>query len=161
MDTVAMNVTATPIGAPVGNAGPQDQPKPQQDLRQTMQDVAQAVSDAISQFDDEPSEQEVDKAKGFLGSFMDYIKGAGFKQDVMSASKKYNVPPKKIANGFFSSCLGTIGDILGIGISTVGNVGHTLIDLLSSVAHGAVNLLVKVANGLASMVTFNHTCVCA
>lgn len=149
----------TPVITPAGGAaqtGTTDQ-----DLRQTMEDAAKAVQSIMDEFPDEEevNEEEAKKAKGFLNSFMDYVKGNHFKQDVMETSRKYKIPPKKVARGFFSSCLGTVGDILGIAISTVGNVADTLISILAAVAHGAVGMIVKVANGLASIVTMNKTCV--
>lgn len=139
--------TATPVG---------------ETMEQTLNNTAEAIQQAMDSFpDEEVSPEEQKKAQGFLHNFMGYISGNAFHEDVMKASRKYKIPPKKIAQGFFQSCLGTIGDILGIAIGTVGNAGHTLINIISSIAHGAVNLVVKVANGLASIVTLNKTCVCA
>ena len=92
------------------------------DLRQTVQDTAQAVQDALNSFSDEvPTNDEATKAKGFLKNFTDYIKGDTFKRDINNTAKKYNVPPKKLAQNFFEKALGTVGDVLGIAISTVGN----------------------------------------
>lgn len=147
----ATNVTATPVQ---GNA--QAEPSMQETLEQTAQAVQQAMDNLP---DKEVSAEEEKKAKGFLRNFMEYIKGDTFREDVMSTSRKYHVPPKKIAQGFFETCLGTIGDVLGVAISTAGNAGHTLIDIIASLAHGAVSLMVKIAYGLASIVTFNKTCV--
>lgn len=147
----ATNVTATPV-----------QPQQSQSMEQTLAQTAQAVQEAMDSFPDEVvSAEEEKKAKGFLNDFMSYIRGAAFHEDVIRTSRKYKVPPKRIAQGFFETCLGTIGDILGVAISTAGNAGHTLIDIIANIAHGAVNLAVKVACGLASIVTLNKTCVCA
>lgn len=130
-------------------------------LQAQMKETAQAMNDTLNGFSDQApySNEKVEEAKGFLSKFTDYIRSQSFRDSVNTASQKYNVPPKKVAEGFFSKCLGTIGDILGIAIATVGNAGHTLIDILSSIAHGAVNLIVNVATALANMVTGNRTCV--
>ena len=130
------------------------------DLRQTVQDTAQAVQDALNSFSDEvPTDDEATKAKGFLKQFTDYIKGDTFKRDINNTAKKYNVPPKKLAQNFFEKALGTVGDVLGIAIGTVGNAAHTLVDILSTIVHGAVGLIVNVANALSRIVTLNKTCI--
>lgn len=148
---IGMNVTATPVT-------PQAQ---QVNIEDTLKATAETIQDVIDEFPDEPvDEEEVKKANGFLNGFMSYIKSAGFKDDVYRTSKKYKIPPKQVAQGFFSSCLGTVGDILGIAISTVGNTAHTLVDILANIIHGGVNLVVKIAQGLASIVTLNRTNVC-
>ena len=149
--TVVTPVSVTPVGA---------QMNAEEDLRKTMQDTAQAVEEALNGFSDEvPTDDEATKAKGFLKQFTDYIKGDTFKRDINNTAKKYNVPPKKLAQNFFEKALGTVGDVLGIAISTVGNAAHTLVDILSTIAHGAVGLIVNVANALSRIVTLNKTCV--
>lgn len=131
------------------------------DLQQALQGTAQAMQETLNDFSEEvPSDsEEVKKAKGFLNQFTEYIKGESFKRDINDTAKKYNIPPKKLAENFFGKALGTIGDVLGIAIGTVGNAGHMLVDLLSTIAHGAVNLIVNVANALARVFTLNRTCI--
>lgn len=131
------------------------------ELQAQCQETAQVMNETLNGFSDKApySNEKVAEAKGFLSKFTEYIKSQSFKDSVNSASQKYNVPPKKVAEGFFSKCLGTIGDVLGIAIATVGNAGHTLIDIIASLAHGAVNVIVNVATALASMVTLNRTCM--
>lgn len=131
------------------------------DLQQALQGTAQAMQETLNGFSEEvPSNsEEVKKAKGFLNQFTEYIKGESFKRDINDTAKKYNIPPKKLAENFFGKALGTIGDVLGIAIGTVGNAGHMLVDLLSTIAHGAVNLIVNVANALARVFTLNRTCI--
>lgn len=107
----------------------------------------------------QPETQETKNARGFLGNFIDYLKNGGFKKDIDCTARQYNVPPKQLAKNFLERCLGTIGDILGIAISTAGNAAHTLIDVLSTLAHGAANIVVNVATGLANFLTLNKTCV--
>lgn len=130
-------------------------------LQQALQGTAQAMQETLNGFSEEaPSDsEEVKKAKGFLNQFTEYIKGESFKRDINDTAKKYNIPPKKLAENFFGKALGTIGDVLGIAIGTVGNAGHMLVDLLSTIAHGAVNLIVNVANALARVFTLNRTCI--
>lgn len=134
---------------PVSNASPS--------LQQSMQETAQVMQDALNSFETETKEEK--EAKGFLHTVKDYIKSDAFKSDVAEVSKKYNVPPKKVAQNFFEKALGTVGDILGIGISVVCNAGRMIINLASTVCHGIINLIQSIANGLASIVTFNKTCV--
>ena len=158
MDNMEPTITVNPLGT----ATPVGAPTPQQEtMQQTIQQAAEAVQQVMDSFPDDvpPSEEEAQKAQGFLHNFMSYISSAGFHDDIMETSRKHKIPPKKLAQGFFESCLGTIGDILGIGISTAGNVCHTLVDIVANVLHGGINLIVRVANGLASIVTLNRTCV--
>ena len=144
------NATVTPAGAGSSN----------QTIADVAKDTMEAVAQAMEQFEgNDVSEEQVEESKGFLRRFTSYIQSAGFKDSIMETSKKYNLPPKKVAEGFFQSCLGTIGDVLGIGISAVGNAGHTVVDVLSAILHGAVNVVVFVAQGLARFVTLNKTCV--
>lgn len=130
-------------------------------LQKALQGTAQAMQKTLEGFSDEvPTDsEEVKKAKGFLNQFTEYIKGESFKKDINETAKKYNIPPKKLAENFFSKALGTVGDVLGIAIGTVGNAGHMLVDILSTIAHGAVNLIVNVANALARVFTLNKTCI--
>ena len=130
-------------------------------LQKALQGTAQAMQETLEGFSDEvPTDsEEVKKAKGFLNQFTEYIKGESFKKDINETAKKYNIPPKKLAENFFSKALGTVGDVLGIAIGTVGNAGHMLVDILSTIAHGAVNLIVNVANALARVFTLNKTCI--
>lgn len=130
-------------------------------LQKALQGTAQAMQETLEGFSNEvPTDsEEVKKAKGFLNQFTEYIKGETFKKDINETAKKYNIPPKKLAENFFSKALGTVGDVLGIAIGTVGNAGHMLVDILSTIAHGAVNLIVNVANALARVFTLNKTCI--
>ncbi len=107
------------------------------------------------------TQQGTQQARTFLGNFMDYLQNGGFQRDINDTSRKYNVPPKKLAENFLERVLGTIGDVLGIVISTVGNAAHTVVDILATLAHGAANVIVNVANGIASVFTGNKSCVCA
>lgn len=133
-------------------------PAVEPNLEQTIQATAQAMEQTLNGFDTAESEKE-GKAKEFLNKLQGYIKSDVFQQDVEEVSKKYGIPPKQVAQNFFSKALGTVGDILGVAISAVCNAGHMVINIASTVAHGIVNLIYNIANGLASIVTFNKTCV--
>lgn len=123
-----------------------------------MQDVLDGLSDEIPEEDEEVNEQ-YEEATGFLNKFINYIQSKSFTDSVNSAAKKYNVPPKKVAEGFFGKILGTIGDVAGIAISTAGNGLHTVIDVLATIAHGAVDVVISVASAIASIFTCNKTCM--
>lgn len=127
-------------------------------LEQTMQTTAQTMSEVINNLDDCETQKEK-KAKNFLGDFQQYIKSSTFKDDVNEVSKKYGVPPKKVAQNFFEKALGTVGDILGIAINVVCNAGHMVVNLATTVCHSIVNLIQSIANGIASIVTLNKTCI--
>ena len=127
-------------------------------LEQTMKATSQAMTEALEGLSDETETAEEKKAKGFLTEFQQYVKSHAFKEDVNEVAKKYNVPPKKVAQNFFEKALGTVGDILGIAISVVCNAGHMIINLASTVAHSIVTLIQNIANGIASIVTLNRTC---
>lgn len=148
-----VSVVATPVGATSVQEAT---------LEETIQQTAQVMNDVMNGFSDEvpgAEPEEAKKARGFLKDFMNYVSSDTFKNDINDTAKKYKVPPKKLAQGFFEKALGVVGDILGIAISTVGNAGHTLVTLLASIIHGAINVVVDVANGLARMVTLNRTCI--
>ena len=149
--TVVTPVNVTPVGA---------QMNAEEDLRKTMQDTAQAVEEALNGFSDEvPTDDEATKAKGFLKQFTDYIKGDTFKRDINNTAKKYNVPPKKLAQNFFEKALGTVGDILGVAISVVCNAGRTIVRIAGSIANTVINLIESLFNGAVRVITLNKTCV--
>ena len=103
------------------------------------------------------NEQATTKAKRTILDFMSFLKSNKFKDEVNAMAKEYKVPPKRLATNFITKVLATVGDILGIAVSTVGNVAHNLIDLLSSILHGGVNIVIKVANAIISVGTLNRT----
>ena len=130
-----------------------------QNVQECVQATADTMNNVLNEFSDTvPSAKEA-KATKFLNNFKDYIQSQAFKDDVEETSKKYGVPPKKIAQNFFEKALGTVGDILGIGISVVCNTGHIVVNIASTVLHSIVNLIKSIANGIARIVTLNRTCV--
>lgn len=143
-DVKVLNVTVKPVGQ---GANP--------NLQQTMQETAQVMSEVMNGFESAKEK----KAMGFLDEFKQYVKGNSFKSDVEEVAKKYNLPPKKVAQNFFEKAMGTVGDILGVAISVVCNAGRMVINIASTVCHGIINLIQNIANGIASIVTFNKTCV--
>lgn len=132
-------------------------------LQQTLNNTVETMNETLNSFSNKaPQETEKEKkAKSFLSDFQNYIKSSQFKSDVNEASKKYNVPPKKLAQNFFEKALGTVGDILGVAISTICNAGHMIVNIAGTVCHGIINLIQNIVSGLASIVTFNKTCVTA
>lgn len=143
------NVTVTPVK------------EAKEELKADLKETAQAIKETLNDFSEDVISEgaEVKKARGFLQDFTKYIKSQTFKDEINSTAKKYNLPPKKLAEGFFSKALGTIGDVLGITFNCVGNVGHMLTNLLATIIHGAVDIAVMVANALARVFTLNKTCV--
>lgn len=148
------NVTVTPATSKGKKKNAKDE------LKKEVQETAQAVKESLDSFSDTVDENpEAQKARGFLRDFTSFIKSEGFKNEVNETAKKYNLPPKKIAESFFEKALGTVGDVLGVVFNTAGNAGHMLIDILATIAHGAVNLIVNVASALARVFTLNKTCI--
>ncbi len=132
-----------------------------ENLQQVLHSTAQAFSAVMGGLSDEVPGQESVKeqeAKGFLNKLKGYMQSSAFEKDINETAQKYGVPPKKLAQNFFTKALGTVGDILGIAINVVCNAGKMIINLASTVAHGIVELIRSIANGLASIVTFNQTC---
>ena len=128
-------------------------------LEQAMQSTAQVMEQSLNGFSDTAQSEKEGKAKEFLNKLQNYIKSDTFQSDVTETAKKYGLPPKQVAQNFFSKALGTVGDILGVAISAVCNAGHMVINIASTIAHGIVNLIHSIASGLASIVTLNKTCV--
>lgn len=102
-------------------------------------------------------EMTQEEAMGFFDNLKGFFQSGQFAQQCNSASKKTGIPPKEIAKGFISKLLGTIGDILGIGINVVRSFGNSIIDIITAIAKGAVNVVCNVAQGIASIVTLNKT----
>ena len=135
-------------------------------LDDELEGIGEAFAEAYDEFDDEFYEEEDDSqavrennAMNFLGGLRDYFRSEFFKADVDSASKKWHMPKKQVAQNFFDKALGTLGDILGIGISVVRNGAHVIVNLAASIAHGIIDLVCNIATGIASIVTFNKTCI--
>lgn len=134
---------------------------PAKEVKEELKETAKAIKETLEEFSEDVINEgtEVKKAKGFLQDFTKYIRSENFKKDVNDTAKKYNLPPKKLAENFFAKALGTIGDVLGITINCVGNAGHMLTNLLATIIHGAVDIAVMVANALARVFTLNKTCI--
>lgn len=109
----------------------------------------------------EPCEEmSQEEAMGFLNNLTNFFKSGQFARSCNSASKKTGIPPKEIAKGFISKLLGTIGDILGIGVNVIRSTATSIVDILTAIIKGAVNTVCNVANGLARIVTLNKTACC-
>lgn len=148
-DIKVTNVTVTPVQ------------EAKEELKADLKETAKAIKSTLEEFSEDVINEsgEVKKARGFLQDFTKYIKSENFKKDINDTANKYNLPPKKLAEGFFAKALGTIGDVLGITISCVGNGAHMLTNLLATIIHGAVDIAVMVANSLARVFTLNKTCI--
>jgi hypothetical protein len=136
-----LNATAIPITPSVG---------------QTMNETVKIMNETLNSFAEDTKEA---KANSILHDFHNYVKSDQFKSDINEASKKYNVPPKKLAQNFFGKVLGTVGDILGVAINVICNGGRMIINILGTIANGIIDFIHTIANGLASIVTLNKTCV--
>lgn len=152
-DTVkVLNAKVTPMGPANNN---QNLQKTVAAAQNVFNDALNGLSDEIPKSEDEP----IGKAEGFLKSVIDYAKSSDFKDDINETAKKYNVPPKKLAQNMFEKALGTVGDILGIAISVICNAGRMVIKIADTVANSIVNLIESLAKGFANIITLNRTCI--
>lgn len=98
-----------------------------------------------------------EEAKGFIASFIEYVKSGRYRDTLNKISKKFSLQPNKVAENFFQKVLGVISDALHIVI----NVGSSIIDATLSalcvVLHSAVSIVKSVANSLATLITFRYT----
>ena len=151
-----VNATATPINTinTIQNTA--------NEMNNVLNDLSNGMNRVLNELPNEAPKTETaeeKKAKSFLNKFKSYITSETFKKDINETAKKYNIPPKQLAQNFFEKALGTVGDILGIVISAVTNAGHMVINIVGTVAHGIINLITNIANGLCSLVTLNKTCI--
>jgi hypothetical protein len=101
--------------------------------------------------------EEVVKSKNFIGNFMDYVKSSAFMSKCEEAGKRTGVPPKKVARNFFENILGTIGDVLGVVISTGKDLLLTTIEVLGVVLKAGVSIICGVASAVVRVITLNKT----
>lgn len=136
-------VTVTPID-PCGNPIPQ----------QTMQQVQPQFT---------PEQQ------AYAQQVYEYVNSPQYQADLQYQAQANGVSKKAVEDKFFQKIweniksigkkvLGTVGDILHIGVGVVQNTFSTIIDLLKAVLSGVVNTVCGVANGAVSIVTLNQTC---
>ena len=133
-------------------------PKVEETLEETIETIEE-VLDGFEEFEEEAVEEKEEEAVSFLQQFQQYIKSDKFKSEVLKTSREYGIPPKKLAQGFFEKALGTVGDILGVGISVVCNAGHIIVSIAGTIANSIIDLICMIANGIASVVTLNKTCI--
>lgn len=133
-------------------------PKVEETLEETIETIEE-VLDGFEEFEEEAVEEKEEEAVSFLQQFQQYIKSDKFKSEVLKTSREYGIPPKKLAQGFFEKALGTVGDILGVGISVVCNAGHMIVSIAGTIANSIIDLICMIANGIASVVTLNKTCI--
>lgn len=136
-------------------------PIPQaESVQQILHSTAQDMSSVLEGFSEEvPCGEKEKKAMGFLNQLKSYMHSAEFKKDIEEASVRHGIPPKQLARNFFTKALGIVGDILGIAISAVCNAGHMIVNIASTIANGIIELISSIGHAIASMVTFNQTCV--
>ena len=139
--------------------------KPQK-VEETLEETIETIEEVLDDFEDfeeetleEVVEEKEKEAVSFLQQFQQYIKSDKFKSEVLKTSKEYDIPPKKLAQGFFEKALGTVGDILGVGISVICNAGHMIVSIAGTIANSIIDLICMIANGVASVVTLNKTCI--
>lgn len=97
------------------------------------------------------------EAKNFIASFIEYVRSGRYRDTLNRISKKFSLPPNKVAHNFFTKILGVISDVSHIVI----NVGSSIIDATLSalcvVLRSAVSVITGVANSLATLITFRYT----
>lgn len=136
--------------------------KPQK-VEETLEETIETIEEVLDGFEEfeeeEVVEEKEEEAVSFLQQFQQYIKSDKFKSEVLKTSKEYGIPPKKLAQGFFEKALGTVGDILGVGISVVCNAGRMVVNIAGTIANSIIDLICMIANGIVSVVTMNKTCI--
>lgn len=123
----------------------------------TLDYILNKAEESLKEEGTAPTQEEVDKSKNFLNNFMSYIKGNDFENKCEDLSKKYNVPKKEVAKSFLSKSLGTISDLLHIGIGAIEDTASALVTLLYNIINSGVRIVCNIARGLARIVTFNQT----
>lgn len=102
-------------------------------------------------------ENSTEEAKGFIASFIEYIRSGRYKITLDKVAKKFSLPPNKLAHNFFTKILGIISDVSHIVINVVSNVVDTVLSALCMVLRSAVSIVTNVANSLATLITFRYT----
>lgn len=123
-------------------------------IAETTEDIS---DDFLNEFSDEPLEVDPEKAVSRLKGFVNFLKSDTFKNKINSAAYKKGIPPRKLAHGFISKTIGTLGDVLGIGIETIRMTLNGLLDLLHSILKSGLNIIMNAVQGLARMITFNQS----
>lgn len=102
-------------------------------------------------------QEQINKGKKIIEEFSAFVDSEDFKKKVKEKSEKYDLPPKKVADGFVAKVFGTISDTLGVVLNVVDYSIHGLINFLAFILNSAVDLILKVATGLVRIITFNKT----
>lgn len=97
-------------------------------------------------------------AKAFLESFYEKLQKTDLAKACYDIGRRFQIPPKRLADSFYQSILGTIGDTLGIVIKVTKNVFDTLINTLHCILNGAMNIIIKVSDAIIRLFTLNYTC---
>lgn len=115
--------------------------------------------DFLKQFSDKPLEANPEQAKAKLNGFMKYLKSQKFVDKINAEAMKTGIPPKKLAKGFISKAIGTLGDVLGIAIGTVQMTLNGLLDLIHCILGKGIDIIMNAFRGLVRIVTFNQTAI--
>ena len=134
-----------------------EEPKKVVDVEDYTETVNQAPHEATEPQQEVFTEKDAKEAESFIKGFMSFLKGDGFEQAVNDTADKTGLPKKTVAKNFVMKCLGTIGDVVEIGVSMVEDCALTLINVLAMLLTKSVNLLVRVAKRLTRIVTLNQT----
>lgn len=105
------------------------------------------------------TKEEAKKSRKFLEKLQEYMKSGYYSKKSYELSKNFKVPQKKLAKGFASKVLGTIGDTLGIVIDAVKDVTFTVIEIIGLILTKGITLICHVAKAIVSMLTLNKTCI--
>lgn len=125
----------------------------------TLEDLLKNAEKTLEAEGVEPTEEEVEESKDFLNKFMGFVKGKEFDNKCEDLSKKYNVPKKQIAKSFLSKALGTISDMLHIGIGAVEDFAGAVLTLIYNIINSGIRIACNLARNLATFVTFNKTAI--
>lgn len=123
----------------------------------TLEDLLKTAEKKLEAEGVEPTEEEVQESKDFLNKFMGFVKGKEFDNRCEDLSKKYNVPKKQVAKSFLSKALGTISDILHIGIGAIEDFAGAVLSLIYNIINSGIRIICNLARNLATLVTFNKT----
>lgn len=96
-------------------------------------------------------------ARGFISSFVEYVRSGRYRDTLNRISKKFCVSPSKLAHNFFTKVLGIISDALHIVIDVGSSIVDATLSALCMVLRSAVAIVTSVANSLATLITAGYT----
>ena len=102
-------------------------------------------------------EENIKEAKGFIASFIEYVRSGRYRDTLNRISKKLCVPPNKLAHNFFEKVLGVISDVSHVVINVGSSIVDAMLSALCMVMRSAVTVITSVANSLATLITAGYT----